>query len=392
MAANPVKQQYLISAAVGAAFVANYLDLPSVYLAADVLSQIFIKILRLLSMPLVFFSLCSSIVAVEKGMKRWARHVMTYTALTTFLAALSAWVLLLLLNPNYGAELPVDVKTESLVWQERFLGLIPDNVLAPFHEHSVFGVLFLAVFAAMAARKLGPDQRQLIITGFETLFRLTLIMAKMVVGFLPLLVFCLLLVFLKEAHRVSESVSLLWYVLTILSANAFQALVVLPILLILKGIQPLALAKNMWPAILLAFFSKSSAVALPKALECAVDNAKMDEKVARFSLPLCITINMNACAAFILVTFLFVSGMHGVHYSLPMQFFWVLAASMAAVGNAAVPMGCYFLASSLLAANHIPLVLMGVILPVYALIDMFESAINVWSDAVVTAIVDKNNR
>lgn len=68
---------------------------------------------------------------------------------------------------------------------------------------------------------------------------------------------------------------------------------------------------------------------------------------------------------------------------------WVLIATIAAVGNAGVPMGCYFLSSALLAAMGIPLNLLGVILPFYAMIDMLESAINVWSDCCVTAVVDK---
>ncbi len=67
---------------------------------------------------------------------------------------------------------------------------------------------------------------------------------------------------------------------------------------------------------------------------------------------------------------------------------WVIIATVAAVGNAGVPMGCYFISSAFLAAMGVPLNILGVILPFYALIDMFESAINVWSDSCVTAIVD----
>ena len=67
---------------------------------------------------------------------------------------------------------------------------------------------------------------------------------------------------------------------------------------------------------------------------------------------------------------------------------WILIASIAAIGNAGVPMGCYMLSSAFLAAMGVPLQLLVVILPFYALIDMLESAINVWSDSCVTAMVD----
>lgn len=65
-------------------------------------------------------------------------------------------------------------------------------------------------------------------------------------------------------------------------------------------------------------------------------------------------------------------------YSLVEMIVWIFVATIAAIGNAGVPMGCYFLASAFLAAMNVPLNIMGVILPYYAIIDMFETAINVW--------------
>jgi Na+/H+-dicarboxylate symporter len=98
---------------------------------------------------------------------------------------------------------------------------------------------------------------------------------------------------------------------------------------------------------------------------------------------------MNACAGFILTTVLFVSMMNGISFSLPEMIGWIFLATLAAVGNAGVPMGCYFLASAFLISLNVPLHIMGVILPFYTLLDMLETAINVWSDSCVATIVDK---
>jgi len=98
---------------------------------------------------------------------------------------------------------------------------------------------------------------------------------------------------------------------------------------------------------------------------------------------------MNACAAFILTTVLFVSMSNGIAFTGPEMFLWIFIATIAAIGNAGVPMGCYFLASAFLAAMNVPLNILGVILPFYTMIDMLESAINVWSDSCVAAVVDK---
>ena len=69
---------------------------------------------------------------------------------------------------------------------------------------------------------------------------------------------------------------------------------------------------------------------------------------------------------------------------------WILIAVIAAVGNAGVPMGCYFLTLSLMAGMNMPIWVLGIILPVYAVIDMIETAVNVWSDSCVCAMVDKD--
>jgi len=98
---------------------------------------------------------------------------------------------------------------------------------------------------------------------------------------------------------------------------------------------------------------------------------------------------MNACAAFILTTVLFVSMSNGVVYSPLEMIMWIFVATIAAIGNAGVPMGCYFLSSAFLAAMNVPLNILGVILPFYTLIDMLESAINVWSDSCVATVVYK---
>ena len=98
---------------------------------------------------------------------------------------------------------------------------------------------------------------------------------------------------------------------------------------------------------------------------------------------------MNGCAAFILVTSLFVLQNGGVALTLPVIAVWVLISVFSAIGNAGVPMGCYFLTLSLMSGVDAPIGILGIILPVYAVIDMIETAVNVWSDSCICAIVDK---
>ena len=145
----------------------------------------------------------------------------------------------------------------------------------------------------------------------------------------------------------------------------------------------------MLPAVLMAFFTKSSTATLPVTIASAENNMKAKPEVARFVLPICCTINMNGCAAFILVTSLFVMQNGGVQLTMPTILLWVLISVISAIGNAGVPMGCYFLTLSLMSGINAPIGILGVILPIYTIIDMIETGVNVWSDSCICAIVDK---
>ncbi|MBQ1335604.1 MAG: cation:dicarboxylase symporter family transporter, partial [Selenomonadaceae bacterium] len=178
------------------------------------------------------------------------------------------------------------------------------------------------------------------------------------------------------------------YTAVVMGGNFIQFFFVLPLFMVLRGVNPLHVFRKMSPALAVALFTKSSAGTLPVTLASAERNLKVNPAVARFVLPICTTINMNGCAAFILVTSLFVMQNAGFELSLGTMITWVFISVLAAVGNAGVPMGCYFLTLSLMSSIGAPVGLMGVILPIYTVIDMVETAENVWSDSSVCAMTD----
>ena len=79
---------------------------------------------------------------------------------------------------------------------------------------------------------------------------------------------------------------------------------------------------------------------------------------------------------------------NGADISLTTMLVWVVISTIAALGNAGVPMGCFFLSASLLTSMNTPIALLGVILPFYSVIDMIETALNVWSDSCVATVVN----
>lgn len=180
------------------------------------------------------------------------------------------------------------------------------------------------------------------------------------------------------------------YVLVVVCGNVAQMIIVLPLFLMARGLNPLKVFKAMYPAVLMALFTKSSAATLPVTMQSAELRLGVNRRISRFVLPLCTTINMNGCAAFIAVTSLFVLQNGGMTIDFATMAMWVLIAVISAIGNAGVPMGCYFLTLSLMTGMGAPVAVMGIILPIYTIIDMIETAENVWSDSCVCAMTGRD--
>ncbi|MEM7403163.1 MAG: dicarboxylate/amino acid:cation symporter [Myxococcota bacterium] len=362
---------------------------PTLMEAAAVVATVFIRLLKLVSIPLIFFSLLSTLTGMGsvKTAKRLGGLVFRYTLLTTLIAAGIALALFLAIDPvGEPLLLQGDSVQQHGNYQQHLMQVVPGNFLTPFVQGNVVSVLLLAALLSFAVLGLQQQRRQRLHTLFADLFAAIMEITALVLRLLPLAVWAFVAEFCVQISGQTIG-NLALYLLCVLAANLLQATVVLPLLLVSKGFSPRHTFRCMLPALTVAFFAKSSSAALPVAMRSAQERLKLPQQVTQFSFPLCTTINMNACAAFILITVLFVSMHHGIVYAPWELAALVVVATVAAIGNAGVPMGCYLLSTAILASLNIPLHLMGVILPFYALIDMLESAINVWSDACVSCAV-----
>lgn len=383
---------FLFAALIG--LLTGFLQIEILEVIAATVSEIFINLLKLVSLPIIFLSIVSTASSMESvtEIKSLGKKVIKYTLFTTVLAAVLALGLFVTIDPVRSVVEHASTNAETISqpsYLNYLIHIIPANVIHPFAENQVVGVLFLAILLSFAILSLPSHNRGVLHQFFSSLYLAIMKVTTWIVRLMPIGVWAFVTLFVKDFRQGLDIESLALYLVCVVAANLIQAGVILPVFLKVKGILPISLFRSMFPALSVAFFTKSSSAALPMAIKCAQERAGISSKVASFSLPLCTTINMNACAAFILTTVLFVSMSQGMTYSPLEMVMWVFIATIAAVGNAGVPMGCYFLSSAFLASMNIPLNILGVILPFYALIDMLESAINVWSDACVTAVVNK---
>lgn len=366
----------------------------------EFISTIFIRLFRFIAVPIIAVSIIATLSQISRSTEsgRIFRHSVFYTLLTTILAASLAAILFEVFSP---ANVTLSDTTEASAaiagikgksYFDYITSVVPDNAIAPFLSANVLSVLLIAAAVGIAIAKLPHDSREqrVLMAFFSGLQAVLFTLVGWIIMILPLGIFGFFTVLAKEINAGVAVGGLGTYFATVLSANFIQMLIVLPALLLLRGINPIRVFKGMLPALTVAFFSKSSAGTLPVTMRCSEVNLGVRESVSRFVLPMCTTINMNGCAAFILVTVVYLMQNAGVDITWSTLAVWIFIATIAAVGNAGVPMGCFFLSASLLASMNVPILLMGVILPFYAVIDAIETTLNVWSDSNVAVLVHKD--
>ena len=361
---------------------------------ADFVATIYTRLFQLLAVPTIVLAVISTFATFgSKGSGRIFGHTLTYTLLTTIAAATVGAVLYVVIAPGNLPVLPTadaDVSTvASVSYSEHLLSIIPNNIVKPFLDGNVLSLLLLAFAIGIGLSKLpDSDNKAVIIKGLLGLQELLFLLIRWLIWTLPLgiVAFAAQLSAQVSAGVVADSIGK--YVLVVLGGNVLQFFVVLPLFLLIRGLNPVHVLSRMMPAVLMALFTKSSAATLPVTMETAEQRLGVRQQIARFVLPICTTINMNGCAAFILVTSLFVMQHGGTPLTLSTIVIWVIISVVSAIGNAGVPMGCYFLTLSLMSGIGAPVAVLGIILPIYTIIDMIETAENVWSDSCVAAMVD----
>ena len=361
-------------------------------------ASIYSRLFQCIAVPTIALAVLTTLATLGAGKnsRRIFLRTILWTVLTTVAAALVGAVLYKMIGPGNlplasvpAGQEAVSAGAEKLTVYGHILSVIPRNVIAPIASGNVLSILLMSAAAGLAIAYLKTSENvQTLLKGLLGLQEILFALIRALVWTLPLgiVAFSAQLAAQMSAGVMVDSMAK--YTAVVLGGNLVQFFIILPLFLICRGLNPLKVFRSMLPAVLMALFTKSSAATLPVTVASAENRLKARPEVARFVLPVCCTINMNGCAAFILVTSLFVMQNGGTVLNWPVILLWLLISVVAAIGNAGVPMGCYFLTLSLMAGTGAPVAVMGLILPLYAVIDMVETAVNVWSDSCVCAMVD----
>lgn len=359
-------------------------------------ASVFTRLFQFIAVPTIALSVMTvlSKLSEEKTMGRTFKHTVFYTLFTTFAAAITGLILYLLFTPDsvtLTASTENTISEPATTYAEHLLSIIPNNILQPLISGNALSVILIsAAFGIGLSFSPDNENKKALIKILYGLQELLFTLIRALIKVLPLGIAAFAAQLSSQIINGSAIGALGKYTAIVLGGNLIQMFIILPLFLLLRKLNPLYVFKNMLPALVTAFFTKSSAGTLPVTLNCAENNLNIDTKISRFVLPICTTVNMNGCAAFILITSLFLMQSAGFELNSGTMILWVIIAVFSAIGNAGVPMGCYFLTLSLMSSIGAPLGLLGLILPVYTVIDMVETAENVWSDSCVCTMVNKD--
>ena len=256
-----------ISAALLLGVLTGILRYPFFIQSASFVSEIFLGALKLIGIPIIFLSILSTISGFKslKEMQFLGRKVLKYTILTTLIAATIALIFYLTVNPSINANIGPDVQVPI---QPSFLGtllqMFPTNFIEVFLENNVFGAALISAVMGISILSLPEKQRVHLHTLFSSLFQALLKVTSTIIRFIPIGIWAFTTLFLQQVIYDYHSITpLIYYIVCVVGANLVQGIIVLPIILKIKGVSPLKTLKMAYPALLTAFFSKSSSAALP---------------------------------------------------------------------------------------------------------------------------------
>lgn len=366
------------------------------------LGDLFMKLLRMIIVPLVLTSIISGVASVGggKALGRLFSKTIGYYMLSSLLAVSVGLILVNLIRPGVGAnmtdsagqELP-DLETPASP-VDLILDIVPENVIQAAATADMLALIFFSIVFGAAVTTL-PDKPQRVVTElFDSLFEAMMRLTSGIIKFLPIGVFALI------ARMVATTgfdafQPLALYAFTIFSGLTIHLFVTLPLILIVLGrISPKIHFANMREPLLIAFSTSSSGATLPVTLSTVEHKVGVSNKVSSFVLPMGATVNMDGTAIFECVGALFIAQVLGFDLSLMQQAVVVLTALLASIGAAAVPSAGLVVIFIVLEAIGLRgpdvNVIVGSMLAIDRPLDMYRTAVNIFSDSCGAAVIARS--
>ncbi len=362
------------------------------------LGDLFVRLIRMVVVPLVFVTLVSGVVAMGDPAKLGSLGAKTLAVymLTTLAAIVIGLLLAAFLQPGVGVDLSAAAPTavqEAIPLSERLLSIVPSNPIAALAEGNILAIIFFALLVGISVLMIGEKGRpiaELMDSSSEMMLRIT----HWVMEVAPFGVFALI-ASVAGTQGAAALLDVLTLALAVVLSCVIHVIVVhgLGIMRLTLGLSPLSFFRGARDAMLVAFSTSSSSATLPVSMSVAEENLGIKPVVASTVLPLGATINMDGTALYVGIVSVFAAQAFGIDLTLADYALVAGSTTLVSVGTAAVPGASLFLMAAVMGAIGITpeqiAVVIGFILPFDRPLDMLRTSVNICGDlSVATAVAN----
>jgi Na+/H+-dicarboxylate symporter len=365
---------------------------------------LFVRLLKMVIVPLVVTSIVTGVASMGGGrsLGRMFGKTLGYYVLSSLLAILVGLLAVNLIQPGKGAgeillgadtvELPELSAPSSPV--ELILKMVPVNVVEAASKADMLALILFCILLGMSIGGLPQEPRETLLKFFDAAFRAMMRLTGFVIAVAPIGVFGLITRVVGTSGLAAFK-ALGLYMVTVASGLTIHLFVTLPLLLLLLGrIHPRIHLRNMVEPLIMAFSTSSSGATLPVTLRAVEHKVGVSNRVSSFVLPMGATVNMDGTALYECAGVLFIAQTLGFQLGFMEQATVVITALLASIGAAAVPSAGLVIIFLVLEAVNLrgPEVelLVGTMLAVDRPLDMYRTAVNVFSDSCGAAIIARS--
>lgn len=360
------------------------------------IGTVFLRLIQMIILPLIFFSLVSGITSMNDpsslgrvGMK----SVIAFLG-TTFFAVIFGLTVAFVLKPGVGVVIDFGVPQERNFKQGGFdlteflINIVPNNIVGSFAEGKTLQVVFFAIFTGIILNSMGSTADSLK-TFINSIAKMVLKMISKVVELSPYGAFALT-AWVVGTQGLAIMLSLSKLVVAITIAMALQYLIFGLFIMIFCRMSPIPFYKKSFEYQSIALSTGSSKASLATTMQVCRQKLGVSESSTSFVLPLGASINMDGMAINLALTAVFFAQMMGIYLTTSDYMVIILTATLGSMGGAGIPGGSLVMLPMILAAVNMPIEGVAIIAGIDRVLDLLRTAINITGDATITLIIDNS--
>ena len=360
---------------------------------------VFMNAFKLIIAPVVFFSIVTCFARFDNVLRlgKVGIKVICMYFLTTVIAIFLALGISTVFKPGEPGfalsgnfEVPqISVNTEvdtSLI--NTIVGIVPSNFLAPFFESSILQIIFLAVLSGISLGILG-ERAALLKELFENLNDFFLTITSLITRFFPVAAFCITALVMIDLN-LKAFLSLIGAALLQILACTCIMIVYGILIALLAGLNPLKFYSKAREGMLVSFSLCSSSAAVPANMRVCTEKLGISPAVANFSIPLGATINMDGTCMLLIILGMFLARAYGIEVTASNILSVIITIILLSLGTPGVPGSAAVSIGVILQVLGVPIEALGLIIPIYPVLDMFDTMSNTTGDMAAALVVAKS--